>query len=425
VTGVAIGSQSDQGPARAPATTDPPFRLTYVVGTYPVLTTTFIDREIAVLREMGVDVRIVSIRRPRGVLSPEQEALASRVHYVIPVPIGTLVSDHVRLLGSQPGKYLGALLHLLSRPHPTIRTRLRTILHFGLAVHVARILRDRYPTDHIHAHFVDRASLVALVIGKLLDIPFSATAHANDIFVDPVLLPEKVAAAKFIATCSRYNADYLRSLSANGDARKITCIYHGLDVGRFPHRPIPTRVRPLILAVGQLKAKKGFPYLIEACRILRAEGLEFECHIIGEGPLRAELEEKVRSQDLADRVALLGALPHQAVVEKYRDATVFVLPCVTGTDGDRDGIPNVILEAMAMGVPVVSTRHSGIPEAIEDGISGLLVPPKDAWALAYALRRLIHDEPLRERLGRNSRKKIVEMFDVRRNVEVLLERFVS
>jgi colanic acid/amylovoran biosynthesis glycosyltransferase len=400
-------------------------RLTYVIGTYPVLTTTFIDREVAVLRELGVDVRLISLRRPTDRLSPEQDALASSVHYVLPVSVGAVFSDHVSFLASRPARYLGALLHVLSRPHPSVAARLRTVLHFGMAVHVAHLLRDRYPTDHIHAHFVDRASLVAMVIGRLLDIPFSATAHANDIFVDPVLLPEKIAAAKFIATCSRYNADYLRSMSTNGEAHKITCVYHGLDVDRFPHRPPPSRDRPLFLAVGQLKAKKGFSYLIDACRILRDQGLEFECHIVGEGPLRDQLEEKIRSIGLGDRVALLGALPHRAVVEKYREATVFVLPCVTGTDGDRDGIPNVILEAMAMGVPVVSTRHSGIPEAVEDGISGLLVPPGDSSALTRAISRVIHDEALQERLGQNARKRILEMFDVRRNVERLLERFVS
>jgi colanic acid/amylovoran biosynthesis glycosyltransferase len=415
--------QRDRRPELSRTPSD--LRLTYIIGTYPVLTTTFIDREISVLRRMGVDVRVISIRGPAHRLSPEQEALASEVHYALPVSPLTLVSDHLSFLASRPGRYLGVLFDLLSRPHPTLRTRLRTILHFGVAVHIAGLVRGRYPTDHLHAHFVDRASLIALVAGRLLGTSFSATAHANDIFVNPVLLREKMAAAKFIATCSRYNAAYLRALSRNGGRGKVTCVYHGVDVDAYRPRPPAPRPRPLLVAVGQLKAKKGFTYLIEACGILRDRGMEFDCQIVGDGPLRAELEAKIRELGLADRVALLGALPHAVVIEKYREATLVVLPCVTGTDGDRDGIPNVILEAMALGVPVVSTRHSGIPEAVEDGASGLLVPPGDSIALAGALERLMRDEELRERFGRNGRKKVLETFDAKRNVEKLVAGFVA
>jgi colanic acid/amylovoran biosynthesis glycosyltransferase len=397
-----------------------------VIGTYPVPTTTFIDREIEALRRMGADVQVVSIRRPaRPGLSDRQRALQQGVDYVLPARAGDLVRSHLRFLLSRPGVYVGTLLRLLSRPHPSPRSRGKTLLHFGLGVHVARILRDRHPGDHLHAHFVDRAALVALIAGRLLDRTFSATAHANDIYVDPVLLPEKIASAKFVATCTRYNEAHLRTLLNGGSEGKVRCIYHGLDLREYTPRPSPRRDPPLILSVGQLKEKKGFGHLLEACRILAERGIAFECQIVGDGPLRDVLAARILRLDLGSRVSLLGALPHETVLDRYREATVFALPCVTGPDGDRDGIPNVILEAMAMGLPVVSTAHSGIPEAVEHGASGLLVPPGDEEALAQALARLIDDPALRERLGRRGRERVRELFDVDANARRLLAEVVA
>jgi len=285
------------------------------------------------------------------------------------------------------------------------------------------VIRDRHPSDHIHAHFVDRAALVALVAGRLLGVPFSATAHANDIYVDPVLLPEKMAQAKFVATCTRYNERHLRGLVAGASAPDIRCVYHGLDAGSYAPPAPGTRTEPRLLAVGQLKEKKGLRYLLEACRILEDRGVGFECEVVGDGPLRGELESLVDRLGLGDRVRLVGSLPHEAVVARYRDAAILVLPCVIDANGDRDGIPNVILEAMAMELPVVSTRHSGIPEAVGDGTSGVLVEPRDAVALADALQGLLSDPGLRERLGRSGRRRVLETFDVNVNARALLEGF--
>jgi colanic acid/amylovoran biosynthesis glycosyltransferase len=401
-------------------------RLAYVIGTYPVPTTTFIDREIQALRRLGADVQVISIRRPAGSgLSERQLLLHSGVHYVLPVRAGDLLRSHLGFLVSRPGRYVRTLIYLLSRPHPNFRSRTKTVLHFGLGVHVARLIRDRYPADHLHAHFVDRAALVALVAGRLLERSFSATAHANDIYVDPVLLPEKIASAKFVATCTRHNGAHLRSAVNGASEGKVRCIYHGLDLSEYAPGPYPQRDRPLILSVGQLKHKKGFHHLLDACRILVERGVSFDCQIVGEGPMREELTARIVELDLRPRVRLLGALPHEAVVEKYRETTIFALPCVTGPDGDRDGIPNVILEAMAMGLPVVSTRHSGIPEAVEDGRTGLLVPPEDPEEIANAIARLLEDALLRERLGSRGRERVKEVFDVEANARAFLAEVVA
>ena len=205
--------------------------LLYVIGTYPLLTTTFIDREIAVLRRLGTSVKVVSLRPPHGSLSPEQTAATAEVDYVLPARPHRVVMSHLAFLASAPGKYLGTFWHLLSARHPSLGLRAKTLLHFGLAVHVARLVSGSGSYDHVHSHFVDRASLVGLVVGRLLGLPHSATAHANDIYVNPVLLKEKISEAKFVATCTQANGDHLeRLVPGTGRIRRL---YHGLDVDSY------------------------------------------------------------------------------------------------------------------------------------------------------------------------------------------------
>ena len=394
-------------------------RLAYIIGTYPSLTTTFIDREVAALRERGVDPVIVSIRRPRGRLSSEQERLRASITYLLPVSLWVFIGSHLQFAVLSVRRYFGTVLYLLTRPHPDARSRLKTLFHFLEGVAVARILENHY-CGHVHAHFVDRAATVALVAARLLGISYSVTAHANDIYVKPLLLKEKLMAATFAATCTAYNKNHLDALIGSSANGKVVCIYHGLDLGGLEPRASATNARPILLAVGQLKEKKGFAYLLRACGTLRAHGYDFECQIVGEGPLRPALETQVRELRLQETVTFCGALPHDEVVEKYARATLFVLPCVVAEDGDRDGIPNVILEAMAMRLPVVSTRHSGIPEVIEDHVNGLLVPPADDQALADALCELLEDSGRRRAIGERARYTVLERFDARRNVETLL-----
>lgn len=396
-------------------------RIAYVVGAYPLLTTTFIDREIDVLRRLGIAVDVVALRRPHGSLSPDQQRLVDDVRYVLPVSAGHLARSHLAFMLGRPVTFWRTLVHLLTRPHPDLHSRLRTVLHFGEGVHVAHLLRPGRH-DHIHAHFVDRAATVALVAGRLLGLPFSATAHANDIYVAPVLLPEKLSEARFVVTCTQYNARHLRSV-ADGTDVDIVSIHHGLDLTRYEPNGAAPPHRPLILGVGQLKEKKGFAHLIDACAILRDRGYDFTCRIVGEGRDRSALESRIRDRGLSDVVELTGALDHPGVVAQYRAATVFTLPCVTGADGDRDGIPNVILEAMAMERPVVSTRHSGIPEAVADGVTGVLVEPGDPRALADALGRLLDDAQLGDEMGRRGRERVAQMFDIETNVRMLVTRF--
>jgi glycosyltransferase involved in cell wall biosynthesis len=401
------------------------FALAYVIGTYPLPTTTFIDREIVTLRGLGVGPAIVSLRRPPSGSSREQVDLARSVSYALPVRVTSLLSSHLRFLTRRPLTYVSTVVGLAFAPHPDARARARTVLHFGLAVHVTRMLDDLGRVDHVHAHFVDRAALVALVAGRLLGIPYSATAHAADIYVRPILLPEKVRGSKVTVTCTRYNVEHLRSLVGAEPSRGLRCVYHGIDLARYraPERRAPRAV-PILLSVAQLKEKKGLDVLVRACRILADRGVAFECEIVGDGPLRSRLEALIAELELAKQVRLVGALPHDAVVERYAEAAAFVLPSLIASDGDRDGIPNVILEAMAMELPVVSTAHSGIPEAVQDGVTGLLVPPGDVRALAGALARVLADRDA-GRLGAEGRRRVAERFDLERNVALLLSELTA
>lgn len=401
-----------------------PLRLVYIIGTYPLLTMTYVDREIQILRQWGVDLQILAVRRQEASvpLSAEQrEALQKGVTYLLPVHWLSFIISQLYFAFLYPQRYFKTLIYLLTRPHPRGRARygtprFMTLLHFLEGVYAAYLLR-RGQFEELHAHTADRAATIALVVGQLLDKPYSLSIHAgHDIFVNPILLAEKIRGARHIVTCTAYNKTYLENLIGQDLSHKISYIRHGLDLSKYQPQPSPSNGQPKILAVGRLSEKKGFAHLTRACRILKDQGYNFTCHIVGEGPQRPELRDLIRQLSLEDTVILHGALPHEEVIESYRQATIFVLPCVKSSDGDMDGIPNALAEAMAMQLPVVSTDISGIPELIDDQANGLLVPPGDDDALATAMARLLDNPTLREKLARNGRQSIVAAFDVHHNV---------
>jgi len=400
-------------------------KIAYVLGPFPYLTITFINREILETQRQGVELALISTRKPAFFeMSEEIMRLAEATQYTWPAPWLQFAGAQFRFALTRPRTYFSTLFHLLTRRHPTVNAWLKTLFHFTLGVWAARLLEDG-EIDHVHAHFATAPTVVAMVAARLLGVPYSLTAHAYDIYVSPVMLPAKMDGATFIATCTDYNKKHLEGLDGGRFVDKVHLIYHGLDLTKFEPTQQPRRNgrRPLLVSVGQLKEKKGFDYLIQACQLLKNRGYDFRCEIIGEGPRRAKLEALISDLGLNDTVILRGALPHSEVIASYARATLSTLACVLAEDGDRDGIPNVLLEAMAMHVPVVSTRFSGIPEVVEDGRTGLLVPPRNTEALADALARLLDDPGLRARLGWEGRKRVEERFDNRVNISRLVELF--
>ena len=275
---------------------------------------------------------------------------------------------------------------------------------------------------HLHAHFGTESTTVAMLASKLSGLPYSFSAHAYDIYdqsrVNPVLLKEKIHLAQFVVTCTEYNRRTLSELAGRVAARKIIRVYHGVDVTRFRPDQSVQRERHLILAAGRLVEKKGFPYLLHACKILRERGRSFMCLIVGEGEERENLAGQINALGLRDLVGLPGARPQEQVLNLMKQATLFVLPCVVSDSGNRDGLPNALVEALAVGLPAISTTLSGIPELIEHGVNGLLVPPGDSVSLALAIEQMLMDPDLRERLARNGIKKVRECFDLRKNVKM-------
>jgi colanic acid/amylovoran biosynthesis glycosyltransferase len=392
-------------------------RVLYIIGTYPLLTTTFVDREIRSLRRLGVDVQIIAVRKPdpEAPLSQDQRLLEREVTYLLPCTWRAVARSNAYFLLRRPRRYVTTFVRLATRPHPHVRARLRTLAHFGEGVYAAYLVRRR-SCDELHAHFADRAATIALVAGRLLGLPYSMSVHAGaDIFVSPVLLPEKVRAARRVVTCTAHNKARLLATVGPDVHTRVAVVQHGLDLDAYE----PSRAEcrpPAVLAVGQLQERKGFTHLIEACSRLRTAGYEFSCRIVGDGPMRDALRAHVEAAGMQDAIELCGALPHEQVIREYEQASVFVLPCVEATDGDVDGIPNVLLEAMACHVAVLSSDLPAIRELVANGDNGLLVDPGDPRALAAALARLLDSRTLRDELATNARRTVVEMFDAAVNV---------
>ena len=252
--------------------------------------------------------------------------------------------------------------------------------------------------SRLHAHFAGLAARTAWWVERFFGIPFSFTAHANDIFAPKpftVSLGKLIENARAVVTVSDFGVEYLREKFPR-EAEKIHRVYNGIDLTRF-ERASFTEEPPTIISVGRLIEKKGFADLIEACRMLAAEGVAFRAEIIGEGPLAAELQSQIAAANLTKTVLLAGPLPQPAVIRRLAQSTVFALPCVTESGGGMDNLPTVLMEAMAAGLPVVSTPLAGVPEMVEEDVTGFLVPERDPAALARALHRLI-DGPHRSRV---------------------------
>lgn len=398
-------------------------KVLYIVGRYPELTTTFIEREIEVLRRLGngdIHVQALSIRYPLtpADISPHHQKVREQTIYLVPdswarFDVSAFIWGNLRFALLRPRAYFGILLYLLTHAHPDLNSRLKTALHFSLAAYAAHLLR-RQDFDHIHAHFIDRAVVVAMVIGRLLDKPYSLTAHANNIFVEKILIREKIANARFAVTVSQYNKAYLLEHYPGLDPDKIHILHPWVDVSRFtppPSRPAHQRLR--ILSIGRLVEKKGHGDLVRACYHLQQRGLDFECRIVGRGPLKSRLADQIAQSGLQDRVQLMGGQPQTEVMRLLASwADVFALPCVIARDGDRDGIPVSLAEAMAMELPIVSTDLVGIGELVQPS-AGRLVQPRDADALADALESIHAAAPAaRAEMGRQGRAIVEAKFNL-------------
>ncbi len=371
---------------------------------------------------MGFDIRVFSIKNPMDKVHPFVEKIQAPVCYLPKASwkrVGRFIPAHLFTLLHRPGGYLRCLRHALKRRSS------ESMKKFMLAGYASRgvISGD---IRHLHAHFASGSTRLAKYIHLMTGVPFSFTAHAKDIFTDRVSrgqLKRRLQTASFVVTISEYNRKHLEEICPEAD---IHVIRNGIPVDNFPlnNGEPGLEPRPIILSVGRLIEKKGFPFLVDACALLRDRGKSFSCSIVGHGPLREEIEGRIHRHGLEEYVHLRGSCTQDELVQAhYRKATVFTLPCVEAQNGDKDGLPVAIEEAMAMGIPVVSTPITGIPELIRHNRTGLLVSPSDSEGLARALELLLDDEGLRERLKAAARDEVEREYHIDRTIQRLAGLF--
>lgn len=387
--------------------------LAMLVKTWPKLSETFILEEVLGLERAGVALRLYALAPPSDEIRHPVVATVRAPLVTVPPPtarhaLGYLVR-HLAVAAASPLRYVRALGSAWRQ-----RTGGEFLRGGWLA---AQLARDG--VAHLHAHFISTPAEVAAAVSAISGLPFSISAHAKDIYTSRDSdLQRRLHAARFTVTCTEANR---RALAALAPEARVQRMYHGIDHGLFhPGRREPASGVPLVLAVGRLRAKKGLDTLIDACRLLRSRGLAFRCQIVGYGEEQGRLQAQIDERGLTDTVQLLGKLAREQVIACYAQTQVFVQPSRITADGDRDGIPNVLLEAMAMGLPVVATRISGIPEVVKHRHNGLLVGAEDPSAIADAVQQLVETPVLAAQLGRSARRTVTHDFDNDRNLRVLL-----
>jgi len=391
---------------------------------YPRLSETFIAQEIAALERLGLSIRIVSLRHPT-------DRHRHPVHDLIRAPVRYLPE----YLYQEPLRVIRAWrkVRRLSNYRATLRAWLRDLRRdptpnrgrrFGQALVLAAELEP--DVAWLHAHFLHTPASVARYCGMLRGLDFTISAHAKDIWTTPEWEKrEKLAECRWLVTCTAQNAAHLGALAPAG---RVELVYHGIDFARFPSPPakrhLPaTAARPaIILSVGRAVAKKGYDVLLRALAALPGE-LPWRFVHVGGGELSDKLKREARRLGIADRIEWLGARPQTVVLERLREADLFVLASRVAADGDQDGLPNVLVEAQTQAVPCVSSEVAAIPELIRDGETGLLVPPGDVAALCSAIERMIRDPALRDRLGQAGERRARAEFGMEAGIARLAAKF--
>lgn len=408
-------------PARAVAAQGKPGEVAYILSMFPSLSETFILREIIELERRGIVVTIHSLRRCTDTLvHPGAQRLLDegRVHYAsrwrgLRRFFGYLVRQPTRmvaLLRQFHASYRGSGLSLA-----------KSYASMILAADILPRLQAQHAT-HVHAPWATYPSTAALFCSRMGGLSFSFAARAHDLFLEDHGLELKLGEARFAQTITEYNRSLIRRRYRHTAADRLHVIHSALDPADFPPRRQPADP-PLLLSIGRMVPMKGFLDLVDACALMRDQGVPFQCRIVGKGPLRQEIQQRIVSHGLQAQVRLLEPMGQPEIRKLLAEATCFVLPCITASDGDQDGIPNVLMEALAARVPAVSCPTSGVPELIQHGKTGLLAEPRNPHSLALQIRRLLGDVQLRTRLAEAGRLKVEDEFNIKKNAARLASLF--
>jgi colanic acid/amylovoran biosynthesis glycosyltransferase len=381
---------------------------------FPKLTETFILDEMLEMERCGVAVEIFPLlREDADKVHPEARPLVARARFA-PMFNGRIALDNLRCLAHRPGRYLGTLFTLVTANWRSPRFLLGAIAVFPKACSFSLEMR-RLGVRHVHAHFASHPAAAAFVIGRMADIPWSFTAHGSDLHRNQAMLREKVTEAAFVVAISEYNRRFILERVGADYADKVEVIHCGVALERFEQAQSESGSLQII-CVGTLHEVKGQCYLLQACALLRDRGVDFTCHFIGDGPDRGKLEHQAAELGIGEQVIFHGACERERVRALFAQMHIAVAPSVPTADGRREGIPVVLMEAAACGLPLVASRLSGIPEIVRDGETGYLVDPGDAEGLANAMDRVARSPALGRRLGDAARHRLEIDFNLPINV---------
>lgn len=395
-------------------------RIGYIVSLFPCWSETFILNEIIELEKKGADIRIFSVRKDREDFTQDKakpfliktiyaESLKSIAYFIQNIVLKPIVMSRIFALAIRK-RYNG------------FKEAIKYIWCIFLGCYFAKIAQKQ-KISHLHAHFATYPAFTALVISRLTKIPFTFTAHAHDIFLSKPFLKDLSAEAKKIVTISDYNKKYIVDFCKNGVASKIQVIHCGINTSDFmPGSEYRNNKKSVILSIGRITEMKGFRHLVNACGRIDSD-IPFECRIIGDGPLRNDLMRLSKDLKLGDCVYFEGILGSEQIKDLLKQADLFVLPSVWSDKEGQEGIPVVLMEAMASGVPVIASRLSGIPELIDDGINGLLAEPENETELSQKITTVLTNREIKEQLSEKAVMKIENEFNIEKNVDKLFDIF--
>lgn len=388
--------------------------LAYVLKGYPRISETFISNEILLLERLGFRLHLFPMRHPRENFCHDSvKQIKAPVDYLptdLLLDLPKLIAPNVLCAIRKPKVYRSAL-GLASRRFQRTR-KTATFKHLFQGGYLAeRHLAPNPSIIHLHGHFAHSPTSVTMFAAHLSDRPFSFTAHAKDIYTsNPDQLREKMTRASFVTTCTHHNKEYLEDIT--GGTTQVHCIYHGIDLALFHRGPAREPQPPYqLLTIARMTEKKGLPTLYRAFKVLADRGISFHHTLIGDGDDRELILELIKELNLEAHCSWIGARTHTEVLDQFRSSDLFLLGCQIAKTGDRDGIPNVLVESLAMGVPAISTNVSALPEILINEKTGLTVEPKDYNAFADAICRLLTDKTLRKTVQREGVALVKNRFD--------------
>lgn len=394
----------------------------YLTNCFGTQSHTFIRREIRALRQLGLRLPLYGVHKESGNIAPDAEDLVGETRYLYPLRYARLLRCNLYFLCRSPSHYIKGLYNAAASPEFSFRRRAKMLYHYLAATVLAKDMLEQ-DVDHIHAHFMNVSASLAMYASHHSKIPFSITVHSAGTFKTPHILGvhQKLRSAQFLLMISNYNIEYFSEIVPCRD--KSYVVRCGMSLADFDFRGTEHAVSTpaQLLAVGRFVEKKGFRYLIEACQHLKQLGVNFRLSLIGDGPLKTMLAQEVDKLNLGDCVIFTGPKSTEQVRDAMLEADVVIVPSVTSASGEMEGLPVVIMEAMAIGVPVVASAHSGIPEIVQQDKTGHLTPEKDPQAIAQAIAKTLQQPSAA--MVENAYHLVEQTFNIDRVAQQRLELF--